>query len=93
MHITIKGGLFFDTDGKRLGLPEWRHVPGLTASYGSSVFVMPLDIAVDVPDDFDPRPAEIAALQARKTAMQAECAKAVTDIERRISELQAITFA
>lgn len=47
---------------------------------------------VQVPADFDPRPGLVEALQAEKRKVEAEFAKRVTDIERQISELQALEF-
>lgn len=50
------------------------------------------EIEIDVPDNFDPRPAQIAALREQQTKAAADYQKTVTDIQRRISELQAIEF-
>lgn len=48
---------------------------------------------VEVPADFDPRPGMVANLEAEKRLVEAEFAKRVTDIERQISELQALEFS
>lgn len=48
------------------------------------------EIEVDVPENFDPRPAQIAVLEAQKQKVMADFQKSVTDINRRISELNAL---
>ena len=50
------------------------------------------EVEIDVPDNYDPRPQQIAALQALQQTAAANYQKTVTDIQRRISELQAIEF-
>ena len=50
------------------------------------------EIEIEIPDNFDPRPAKIAALQRDLQKAAADYQKSVTDIQRRISELQAISF-
>jgi GH35 family endo-1,4-beta-xylanase len=48
------------------------------------------EIEVEVPDDFDPRTQQIAALEAEKKRVMAEYQKTVTEITERINKLQAI---
>jgi hypothetical protein len=47
-------------------------------------------VEVEVPDDYDPRAQQIAALEAQKKKVMAEYQKTVTDITERINKLQAI---
>ena len=49
-------------------------------------------IEIDVPDDYDPRAQQIAALEKQKQKVMADYQKMVTDINQRISNLQAITY-
>jgi hypothetical protein len=56
-------------------------------------YVGPQEIEVDVPDHFDPRPAQIAALEAQRQKVMADFRKSITDINRRISELSALEQA
>jgi hypothetical protein len=51
------------------------------------------EVEVDVPDHFDPRPAQIAVLEAQMQEVMADFRKVVTDINRRISELSALEQA
>ena len=50
------------------------------------------EVAVDleVPADFDPRPHQIAELEAQRTEIRAKFEATMTEIARRISKLQAI---
>ena len=50
------------------------------------------EIEIEIPDNYDPRPAKIAALQRDLQKAAADYQKSVTDIQRRIAELQAIEF-
>ena len=50
------------------------------------------EIEVEVPDDFDPRAQQIAALEKQKQKVMAEYQKTVTEINDRISKLQALEY-
>jgi hypothetical protein len=50
------------------------------------------EIEIDVPDDYDPRAQKIAALEAHKQKVMADFQKTMTEINTRISKLQAIEF-
>jgi hypothetical protein len=51
------------------------------------------EIEIDVPDDYDPRAQKIAALEKHKQKVMADFQKTVTEINARISKLQAIECA
>ena len=51
------------------------------------VMVMAHEFEIEVPDNFDPRPQQVAQLQAEQQKVRAEFAARITDIERQISEL------
>lgn len=55
--------------------------------------VGPLDVEYEIPDDFDPRPSQLAALQAKKQQIRAEFAKAVKDLDDQIASLLAIEMS
>ena len=61
---------------KRIGI-TWTEVVHQTAYF-------------DVPDDFDPRPQQVAALEAEKQKARAEFHARVTEIDRQIQSLLAI---
>lgn len=48
------------------------------------------EISITVPGDFDPTPRMVACLQAKKAELTAQFTKAVADLNRQLSELQAI---
>lgn len=50
------------------------------------------EIEIEIPDDYDPRAQKIAALEKHKQKVIADYQKTVTEINRRISELQAIEY-
>ena len=53
-------------------------------------FVCEQEIEIEVPDDYDPRAQKIAALEQHKQKVMADYQKTVTEINARISKLQAI---
>lgn len=72
---------------------EGRFVP-FASSHDSDhyTFVCEQEIDLDVPDNYDPRAQQIAALEARKTKAMADYQKSVTEINDRISKLQALEY-
>lgn len=59
--------------------------------YYSLVNKEPFEIEVEVPDNFDPRPQQIAKLEEQKRLIQAEFAKKVAEIDDQIKKYLAIT--
>jgi len=56
------------------------------------VYVSTQEVEVDVPENFDPRALQIAALEAQKQKAMADFQKSVDDINERISKLQALEY-
>jgi hypothetical protein len=56
------------------------------------VYVCSQEIELDLPDDFDPRPSQIATLEDKKTMLMADFHKSVTEINDKISKLQALEY-
>jgi hypothetical protein len=54
------------------------------------VHICEQEIEIEVPDDFDPRAQQIAALEKQKQKVMADYQKTVTEINDRINKLQAI---
>jgi hypothetical protein len=50
------------------------------------------EIEVDVPDNYDPRGRQIAALQRQRGKVMADYQKTVDDINEKISKLQALEY-
>ena len=55
-------------------------------------FVCETEIEIEVPDDYDPRAQQIAALEKEKQKVMAEYQKNVTEINDRINKLQALEY-
>ena len=92
--ITIKGGLYFDpsqTAARVWGTP-YRWTPGELQAFGDYLPICAHDITVDI-GDFDPRPQQVKALHEQREELHAKFAAAVREIDRRLSELQAIEYS
>lgn len=92
--ITISGWIVFDHHRASLPscYPEGPYVFRMYEPAGETdcVGVQPHSITVNIPADFDPRPGQIKALEAKRKELQAQFSAAVTEINRQISQLQAI---
>lgn len=49
-------------------------------------------VEIEIPDDYDPRSQQIVALEALKQKVMADYHKSVTEINDRISKLQALEY-
>ena len=88
MKVTIKGFINYRKDDWCEGNDY--HFNKCDLSEHGYVTVMPHEIDVEVPDDFDPRPQQVAALEAEKQKARAEFHARVTEIDRQIQSLLAI---
>lgn len=57
------------------------------------IFINEQMVEIDAPDDFDPVPKQVAALEAEKRKAMDEYQAKVADINERLSKLQAIEYA
>ena len=55
-------------------------------------YVGPQEIEIEVPDSYDPRAQQVAALEALKQKVMADYQKSVTEINDRISKLMALEY-
>jgi hypothetical protein len=58
----------------------------------TSTFVGQQEVELDIPDNYDPRQQQIAALVAQKQKIMADYQKTVSEINNRISNLQALEY-
>jgi chaperonin cofactor prefoldin len=58
----------------------------------SMIHVSEQEVEIEVPDNYDPRAQQIAALEKQKQKVMADYQKMVTDINERISKLQALEY-
>lgn len=70
--------------------PEFHFQRVEMESYGY-VTVMPLSVEVDIPDDFDPRAEQVRLLEAKRDEVRAAFQVRMTEIEKQISQLTALT--
>ena len=63
------------------------------AGSDSRVFIERREVEIEIPDDFDPAPGQVAALEKQKLEALATYQRAVAEINDRLSKLQAIEFA
>ena len=56
------------------------------------VHICECEVELEIPDGFDPRVQQIAALEQEKQKAMAKYQKTLTEINERISKLQAIAF-
>lgn len=57
---------------------------------GKDIFIAEQAIEIDVPDDFDPRPKQVALLVAQKEEARKQFAALCTEIDRRVNKLLAL---
>ena len=90
MKVTIKGFITcqqYSWDDK----PTFSFYSFDPTSYDpSTVKVMEHEFEVEVPDNFNPRPGQVAALKAKKEEIQAQFAAKVKEIDDQINSLLAI---
>lgn len=55
-------------------------------------YVCEQEVEIEVPDDYDPRAQQISALEEKKLEVMAHYQTTVTDINERISKLQALEY-
>jgi len=55
-------------------------------------YICEQEIEIEVPENYDPRAQQIAALEKEKQKVMAEFTKTVTEINDRISKLQALEY-
>jgi hypothetical protein len=89
---TIKGYIVFETwDGEREGKFRFQEFKALTNCTGyTQVPVSEHTLICEIPDDFDPRAMQIAALEKAREQVRAEFARRITEIEAQINNLLAI---
>ena len=97
--ITIPGFVYLKKEDDWSIKPPGA-IPGLAASWyhinmagqDGVLLTIPSAITFEMPDDFDPRPAQVAALQAKQKEAAAAFAALTVEINRQINELQAIEY-
>ena len=85
MKKTFKAHLLFNLEHNEFDM--WAFEPYSQDKY---LVLGCKEIEFDIPDNFDPRPAQIKALEAQEKAAAAAFYAMQVDIQRQISQLQAL---
>lgn len=93
MKKTLKGFLHFSTSKYSYGELAFRQSDMSGNPAFGEILVKKMEIEVDIPDDFGPRPAQIAALKEKHKKAAADFHAMQTEIMRQISELQAVEMS
>lgn len=88
---TIKGHLFLYVPMSTAEKPVYTF-NATDISGDLFIKVCPHTIEAEIPDDFDPVPQQIAALNEQKRHLRVKLAEALANIDDRISKLSALTF-
>ena len=70
--------------------PDYMLLNGKDSSDSTFTLVGPVTVECEVPDDFDPRPAKVASIDAQIQKLRAEHQNRLTELIRKRSELLAI---
>ena len=93
MKKILKGFLHFSTDPWSYGQIVFYQCDMSKSSSMDCLLIKPIEIEVDIPDDYDPRPAQITALKAKQTKAAADFHVLNVEIMRQINELQALEMS
>jgi hypothetical protein len=89
---TIEGALYFRTEDYWDAHERIVFYGFFNEELKGTAFIKLQTIEVEVPDDFDPRSQQIAALKKKQRKAAADFEKLCTDTKRQISELSAIEY-
>ena len=93
MKKTIKGFLHYSTWVCTLGEIRFYESDMSGVPSMEVVLIKPHEFEVEIPDDFDPRPAQIKALEEKQKQAAAAFQTMNTKIMRQISQLHALEVA
>ena len=88
VHVFMSYGYKKDYSGKHWTPDLWMCK---VSEEEDRVYVGAQTLTIEVPDDFNPIPAQVAALEKEKAAALAAYQRSVADINERLSKLLAIT--
>ena len=90
MKVTIKGFVHYKKE-THCDWGDYRIFP-YESNYDDAVYIAPCSVEVEIPDDFNPIPAQVAALEKERREILAKSAKDVMMIDDRISKFTCITM-
>lgn len=90
---TVNGALYlYVTKYSIPDKPQYHFNAGPDISSESFVKVVNHSFEVEIPEDFDPIPGQLAALNEKKRQLRLQLAEELASIDDRISKLSALTF-
>ena len=97
MNHTIKGWLYWKAASKysKTGAPEINFLPFDPKYATADMWGVPVrehSIEVEIPDDFDPRPQQIKALDEQISKVRAEFTARINELQEQKSRLLAIEY-
>lgn len=88
---TLKGAIYFDIDSLTCDWHDkYKFFAGCAESFSTYIMVQPHEFSVEINSNFDPRLKVVESLKAKREELRAQFAAACTEIERQISQYQAI---
>lgn len=90
MKITIKGFVHYKKDDWT-GCGDYRIFP-YESNYDGAVCIGPCSVEVEIQDDFNPIPHQVAALEKQSRELKAKFSKDLMEIESHISKLTCIAM-
>jgi len=87
-HVFMSHEYKKDYSGKEWVPDLW---PARVDDRDDRIYIGPQEVTIEVPDDFNPVPQQMAALEKEKAEALAAYQKSVADINERLSKLLAIT--
>jgi hypothetical protein len=94
MKETINGFVYYvKYDFADKPLLHWNDSDKMGEASPDWVLVGPHSFEVECPDDFDPRPAKIAAIDKKMAAVRAELSARITELQEQKNRLLALEMA
>ena len=90
MKVQIKGFVYWASITREFEFLPWDCRGWNEKSRDGRVFVKEHTSEIEVPDDFNPVPEQVAMLEAQKQKARADFQRTVTEIDRQIQSLLAI---
>lgn len=90
---TVNGALYLYVSKYSMpDRPVYHFHAGQDLDGDSFVKIVDHSFVIEIPEDFDPVPGQIAALNEKKRLLRVKLADELREIDDRLSKLQAITF-
>jgi hypothetical protein len=89
---TVSGTLYLYTPGRLYSEKPVYHFNTGELTSESFTKIVDHSFDIEIPEDFDPIPGQLAALNEKKRLLRLKLAQELADLDDRISKLSALTF-